>query len=44
MITIINHSSKFSFSRVSLVESLSREIVEIRLSPLQEDNTLFTGE
>ena len=30
---IIYQSSKFSFSCVSLVESLSREIVEIRLSP-----------
>ena len=30
---IIYQSSKFSFSSVSLVESLLREIVEIRLSP-----------
>ena len=30
---IIYQSSKFSFPCVSLVESLSREIVEIRLSP-----------
>ena len=33
---IINQSSKFSFSFVSLVESVSREIDEIRLSPSHE--------
>ena len=33
---IMYQSSKFFFSCVSLVESLSREIVEIRLSPLHQ--------
>ena len=32
-VVIIYQSSKFSFSCVSLVESLSREIDEIKLSP-----------
>ena len=35
-IIIIYQSSKFSFSCVSLVESVSREIDEIRLSPSHE--------
>ena len=45
---IIFQSSKFSFSCVSLVESVSRDIEEIRLSSSHQrtslgDNALFTG-
>ena len=43
---IIHQLSKFSFSCVSLVENLSREIDEIKLSPTsagEGNNALFTA-